>query len=242
MIVHVLPGDAIVDEFEKSLIPGEKIVCRECLIEGNLRSADLDEFWRVRAEYLLRTYGGSERSYMENTAAELQKLANVKAGTEVNLWFEYELFCQANLWFCLHLLNGSGAKIFRVAPAVRGDADKWKGFGTLKGEKLRECFDRRIELTPDDVQLGAAMWKAFANADHGKLNELAEKGSDRFPYLNETAAAASAIATGPHTVIGEIIGEGVSGFADVFEEFTRRAGVYGFGDVQVRRLLAESER
>ncbi len=45
MIYHVLPGDVQVEEFRKTGIGGEIIVCRECLIVGDIDAETLPELW-----------------------------------------------------------------------------------------------------------------------------------------------------------------------------------------------------
>jgi hypothetical protein len=46
------------------------------------------------------------------------------------------------------------------------------------------------------------------------------------------AIAATEKESRPKQILDEILGEGVSEFSDVFQEFKKRAGVYGYGDSQ----------
>ena len=140
MIYHVLPGDSLVETFEKTNLEGEIIVCRECLIEGDLKAKNLEDFWNVRENYLTKNFPQKENFYAENVRGEFEKLLAVSPGDEINLWFEYELFCQSNLWFCLSLLNGKDIEIFRVAPVVRNENNLWKGFGDLECERFEKMF------------------------------------------------------------------------------------------------------
>ena len=57
--------------------------------------------------------------------------------------------------------------------------------------------------------------------------------------LGETVEAAITKDERPRAVLREIIDEGIEGFERTFEEFSKRAGVYGFGDTQVRRILED---
>lgn len=54
MIYHVLNGDALAETFN---LEGEKVICRECLIDGDLRAKNLKELWKVRAEFIKNNYG-----------------------------------------------------------------------------------------------------------------------------------------------------------------------------------------
>jgi hypothetical protein len=161
MILHVLPGDSLVETFNASGIEGKIAVCRECLVEGDATGATLPEFWETRARFLGGQYGETADRYHETVVREFAKLTALQSDSEVNLWFEYELFCQANMWFCLSLLASSTADIFRIAPVTLSDDKIWDGFGKMTPEDLKACFARRIKLTADDIELGTELWSAF---------------------------------------------------------------------------------
>ncbi len=240
MKIHVLAGDALAEDFKNGAIEGEIIVCRECLVEGDVKAANLEDFWQTRARFITDSYGGNEADYFQKVVSEFEKLKNLASPeAEINLWFEYELFCQINLWFCLYFLQASKAKIYRVAPVVREDAEIWKGFGSLTTEDLEKCFAERVELTGKDIRLGADLWKAYQNADYETLERLSETESQCFPYLKEVCRAEIEKNSRPRKVLQGIIADGKTDLAEIFPEFSARAGVYGFGDLQVQRILAE---
>jgi len=240
MRVHILAGDSLAADFKNTEIEGEIAVCRECLIEGDVKAEDLDEFWRVRARFITDSYGGESREYFQNVVGEFEKVKTLaRSGVEINLWFEYELFCQVNLWFCLYFLRESDAKIIRVSPVVRNREEIWKGFGGLAAEDLEKCFAARSEMSKTDVLLGADLWKAFQNADYETLEKLSAEKSKSFPYLAEVCRAEIEKKSRPRQVLREIIAGGKTEFAEIFPEFIKKAGVYGFGDSQVAHILTE---
>lgn len=236
MKMHVLPGDALVETFKKTGIEGEIAVCRECLIDGDSTAENLTDFWRERENYLGAAYPDSGDFYAENVKSEFEKLLKVSAEDEVNLWFEYELFCQANMWFCLSLLKDKNADIFRVAPVVRGENDLWKGFGDLSESDLEKCFKQKIRFSDEDILLGVNLWEAYQNKDFQGLERLSETESDCFPYLEKVCRAAIEMQTRPKERLQEIISEGTD-FREIFQKFRETEGVYGFGDAQVKRIL-----
>lgn len=237
MIYHVLPGDAQLEDFRKTGIDGEVIVFREAFITWPIDAVDTNEFWDQRASYILSEYGDDEIVYHEKVADEILRFGDVATGDEVNLWFEFELFCSVNLWYCLHELKESGASIFRVAPIDLEPDDVWRGFGQHGPDQLRSAFEARIEFTVEDVDVGARLWRAFRDHDHEKLRLLGEHRSSALPFLKEVSEAASKIDTRPAAILRDIKSEGMHTLAEVFPEFQKRAGVYGFGDAQVQRLM-----
>lgn len=237
MILHVLPGDACFGTFSQTVIEGERAVFRECLIDGDLAANDLDDFWAVRERYLSAAYPESSVSYRDHVVKEIEKLTLPGNDDEILLWFEYELFCSVNYWFCLSLLKETKAELYRVFPAVRDEDDKWQGFGGLSPDELAECMLHRVKLSRDDAALGGELWHAFQTGDRESLAKLSTAGSSAFPFLEEICLAAYELKTRPEGIIREIMKQGHMDFAEIFHAFTGRAGIYGFGDAQVRNIL-----
>lgn len=237
MKIHVLPGDALTEEFIRAEFEADEIVfCRECLIEGAVESDDLENFWKIRARFIRSTYNEPEISYRQKVVGEFEKLQNLKSGDAVYLWFEYDLFCQANMWFCLFLLERAPIEIYRVAPVVRNENDIWKGFGKLSVEGLRECFARKIRFVERDVSLGARLWKAYQIKDYDEITKLGETESGCFPKLREVCAAEIEKERAPQKILKSIAAEGTTDFSKMFEKFSEKAGVYGYGDSQVKNI------
>lgn len=237
MIFHVLPGDSLVEEFKKTGIDGEIVVFRDAMIAGPIDAETPFEFWDQRARFVLAEYFEDEIDYHERVADEIERLSSVEAEDEILLWFEYELFCSVNMWFCISLLADSGASIYRVEPIVLSKANKWKGFGQLGPDELQRCYEAKQLLTDADIKLGTDLWNAYRTQDHAQLLVLANSATPRFPYLVDVCKAAIEQDTMPKRILSEIVAEGIGEFDQIFPEFTRRAGVYGFGDLQVERLL-----
>ncbi len=237
MIYHVLPGDSLVGEFGKTGLEGEVIVCREALIDGPIDAEALHEFWGQRARYILAEFGDDEIEYHEKTAAPLNRLAELESDDEVHLWFEYELFCSVNMWFCLSLLAETECKAFRIEPVGLAHDERWSGFGQFSADQMKAAFELSSEFSRGDIALGRDLWNAYRHGDHTELRRLGKTESKCCPYLSEVTVAAIDQDMEPIEVVRSITAAGETDFAKIFVEFRKRAGVYGYGDVQVRKLL-----
>ncbi|MEQ1635080.1 MAG: hypothetical protein ABL903_00220 [Methylococcales bacterium] len=236
MIAHVLAGDALANRFPTS-ISGTRIICRECLISGDLHGENLQDFWQTRANFIQPDYAAT--TYFEDVVSEFQKLIQLDVETELYLWFEYELFCQTNFWFVLHLLQMQGFKhVFRVCPIIRGESELWKGFAPLDTTGLEHCFAENIKMSASDLLLGEQLWRAYQTTDLLSLAQLSHKQSAAFPLLKEVCEAEIARKRDNRVeqLLKDIISTGAQEFSEVFTQFQEQAGVYGFGDLQVKTL------
>jgi hypothetical protein len=245
MIYHIVNGDELSQKLQATRPEGEIIVCRECMSDGPLQGEDLNSFFVSRGGFLLKEYNLPLENYLENSVREFYKIVNIPAGSEVNLWFEDDLFCLSNMLFVISLLShkSDSVKINRVFP-VTVEKDHWKGFGIADEEALVVAYSLRTQFHKHDVQLAIALWIAFRNSDLVMLDELSNEKSHCFRYLKEvvTAHIERFPLQGegrPRKVIREIVASGKSEFNEVYSEFYKREGLYGFSDLQIRKIFNE---
>ena len=56
--IHILNGDCLLEQFPEEIM-GSRIVCRECLVDGDVQGSDLEEFFRIRAEFISNLHGSA---------------------------------------------------------------------------------------------------------------------------------------------------------------------------------------
>lgn len=92
--IHILNGDSLKEQFQDE-IQGDLIVMRECLVDGNTEGESLDELYKTRAHFISDSYGDfTPDDYFKKTVSEFEKIQSIQANSDINLWFEDELFCQ----------------------------------------------------------------------------------------------------------------------------------------------------
>src|SRR5688572_29409796 len=118
-LYHILNGDCLAEQLSQTKINQDFIVCRECLMDGNLRSDNIADFWKIRSAYISDAYQVSGKDYFKKTVSEFEKIINLPDHSEVCLWFENDLFCQVNMWFVISLLSQKPTlKIYRIFPII----------------------------------------------------------------------------------------------------------------------------
>ena len=231
---HITNGDFLAADLKKTSIEGEIIVCREALVSGNLKADSLEEFWKIRAQSIAEDYNISPESYYEKSVSEFEKILNIREYSEVNLWFEDDLFCQVNLWFCISLLsNINDLKIYRIFPKTTV-GNHWKGFEDSDNSDLKKSLKSRVLFNKNDIELALNLWKYYQNNDIDSLKQLSENQSDCFHFLKEVIEAY--ININPEDFIKNQIENGLTDFDSVFKKFQEELGIFGFGDLQVRMI------
>lgn len=240
---HILNGDCLANQLRQTKINQDFIVCRECLIEGNVNADNISDFWKIRANFIADTYKVSTEEYFIKTVNEFEKLHNLPDNSEIYLWFENDLFCQTNMWFVISMLsNNPTFKIFRIFPIIENYADTWKGFGISNAEMLEQAYTSKILFKPQDIELGNNLWTAYKINDFKKLKKLSKIKSNCFQYLEEVCQAhidrfpKNDTLGRPEKIIKEIIKTKSANFKDVFSEFSIQQGIYGFGDIQIKNI------
>ncbi|HSF45461.1 MAG TPA: hypothetical protein VLA58_05600 [Chitinophagaceae bacterium] len=242
MIYHILNGDSLAYSFSDAKIEGEIIVVREGLIEGDLTGNDLNGFWHSRAKIM----GLDDTEYHNKVASEFERMLKAPDESEFNLWFEYDLFCQVNMWFVISIINGMSInrKVYAVYTSYLDRSNKhfWNGFGPANSVQLQECFTNRILLDHDHLQLGHELWTSYKSNQFEELIRLAGNESFAYPYLDEVVQAhidrfpPDGADGRPEKVIEDIVKNVSTDFHRVLEEFWNRESIYGFGDTQLKHL------
>lgn len=242
-VYHVLNGDCLAEQLRETPLNQDFIICRECLIDGALKADNISDFWKLRAEFIASGYQVSTQDYFIKTVAEFEKLNAIPDDSEVCLWFENDLFCQANMWFVLAFLSKKPTlKLFRIFPIIENYVEDWKGFGNNNVNDLGKAYSEKVFLEPQDIELGQNLWNAYQNSDFTKLQELSKQKSDCFAYLEEVCQAhidrfpVDKSLGRPEKIVKEIIKIKSSNFQEVFKEFSAREGIYGFGDLQLKSI------
>ena len=242
MVYNILNGDSLAYSFPAAKIEGEIVVVREALIDGELSGNSLNDFWRLRARYM----GIAETEYNDSVVREFEKIMNAPDNSEFNLWFEYDLFCQVNMWFVISIVNDLSItkKVFAVFTSYLNKTSKqfWNGFGPANSDELKVCYSDRILLSEADINLGQKLWNAYKNGHLEELTNLSKYQSFAFPYLQEVVKAhvdrfpKDGTKGRPEKVIEDITKNISTDFNKVFKEFWSRESIYGFGDTQLKSL------
>ncbi len=241
-LYHVLNGDSLKEQFPED-INGEIIVARECFVDGAVNSSSLDELFDIRARFISDVYGDySIEDYYADSVSEFEKLQNISHKAEINLWFEDDLFCQVNFWFTINLIFNSlkHYNVFLIRPIIHTQY----GFGGLNELDLIHAFKQKTQIT--ELDKIASLWTSYQNNDIKELIKVANELKQKYPFILNAVEAhveripnENSLGRPRQTLINIMHDLGTDSFVTVFKEFNKRESIYGFGDLQIKRLFDE---
>lgn len=231
-IFNISNGDYLAGQLKETTIDGEIIVCREAFVTGPLQADNPDGFWKIRSEFITENYNTPEISYFNKVVSEFGKILNIPDNSEVNLWFEDDLFCLVNMWFCISLLSkNKSLKIYRIFPKA-SEKDHWKGFSVSTNSDLEDSLQSGVLFKESDIELVLNLWKSYQNNDINQLQQLSKNQSDCFRFLDEVIDVYSN--RDIEMFMKNLMENGITDFNVIFEKFQEEFGMLGFGDLQVK--------
>lgn len=239
-IAHILNGDELLRRFPAG-IPGERIVFRECLIDGPLSVEPDAAFFLDREAFIHRSFHGTDvPDYNTFARPELEKILALDPETVIYCWFEDDLFCQTNFWWVLFvLISKKSCKNIRL---VRPGPPNPYSFALADENRLVDLFDSATPLL--HLETLASLWPLYATGNSTSLLKTAGELKDEYPFIFAAARAwvESLSENGepgrPEKILESLLKElGNHDFATIFREFSKREPVYGYSDLQVKSML-----
>ena len=236
-MVHLLNGDAL---YEKIHFAGAIYVFREALCEGPVLPVMSEDFWSRRQSFVMTGYSANAQEYKENSVRKFESfLSDARKKQSVYLWFEWDLFCQVNLWFIIAQLRriGYSGELHWVQPP---EATGWRGFGPVEIITYQDSITWAQVLDPESVNYFQKLWYAYVSTDAADWDLFSQDPPEPFSKLKPVLNAERDRKTGCmelHQLIDGLLNKhGKDGFIPAFRAFCKDHGYYGFGDLQFKRL------
>ena len=178
--------------------------------------------------------------YRSDVVGEFMKTQDIPEGAEVNLWFEQDVFCQVNLWFTCYLFDHFNVRndIYLVMP----EKQTQYGFAWYKPNQLLGLWKKRKQFV--HMKSFAHLWECYAKNEVEALDNAGRELHMEYPFLvSAIGAYLESIPNNewlgrPVNALQIIVKElGTNQFGAVFQEFCKRESIYGYGDLQVKRLM-----
>ncbi|WP_298316296.1 DUF1835 domain-containing protein [uncultured Aquimarina sp.] len=248
--LHITNGDSLTDRLkELNLVDGEFLIWREMLCEGptDIR-IETDEAIERRKGFLEKYYRIVNDDYEEKFISQLNKLNNIEKYDEIVLWFEYDLFCHINMIAAISLLLRKGIKdtpVYLVCSGRVENSKKCLGLCELSDTQLKKHFEDKILLDINDLELASHVWTLYCESNPNKIAGQIKKQSS-FDYLSICLRAhlqrfpnmLTGLNTLEHNILQMVDTYEIKNIKQLMGYTLEYQGFYGYGDMQIKRVLA----
>jgi hypothetical protein len=242
-MLHIHNGESTAGTMREFGFPGEHKAFQEVLSEGPTPGGlQPDEFLRTRARFLAETYELKPDKAEQDLFDQQIWLRKFSDHDETILWFEHDLFCQANLiylldWFSQRLSDQGKVSLICIGefPGI----DDFRGLGQLSGEQLASLFDNRHEVSKSELSLASKAWAAYCSATPEGILGLIDSDTSAMPFLERALrlhlsrfpSKANGLGSIENKAL-DLISRGAVAFKTLFPRFASEEPVYGLGDSQ----------
>ncbi|QEC61285.1 DUF1835 domain-containing protein [Mucilaginibacter ginsenosidivorans] len=248
--LHVLNGSSTAHVFRETGIPGDILVWREIFSQGplsnNVSSAD---FWETRKKWIARTFKELPEEYQKTVVEPLEMLK--EPYETINLWFEFDLHCQANLLGMMALLaqntNLSPPAVFLICPGEFPGKPDFKGMGELQADELEYLYENIIvQLGEIDFVIAGEAWKLYVATDTDALekwlNETEFWGNMHLlkPAMQAHLKRLRTNEAGLNYIeqkLLDIYSKGAQTRHTIYQRFWKDEKIYGLGDTEIDLYL-----
>jgi hypothetical protein len=249
-MIHLVAGESALGTLKESSVPGEKFSIDDILMEGPIVDGlRTDSSWMQRAEYLQSYFSISKLEYLAGKAERDRILGESLSHDEIVLWFEFDLFCQANLlyyldWYASRDLGA--ATLTLICPEHVPGRPAFRGLGELPAEELESLFPTRAEVTADQKRVAQLAWQSFSSEDPRAVEQFLQSESSALPLV--APAFRAHLARFPSTANGlgivaqktlEILSVQPLPFRKLFVSVSATPELFrhGMGDLTLQRYL-----
>jgi hypothetical protein len=243
--LHITNGIVLTEYLLELGFKDDILTWQEMLCEGpTIPKINSNEFFELRADFLKSFYDIEVDTY--ELQKELSILNDVEKYDEINLWFEYDLFCHINLIGVINLLHQKEIdKPLYLICSGRVDGEKnLKGLGELSPAEIEKHYKEKVLLTQDDKDLVIALWRTYCGKDHNILKPYIVKNSS-FKYMSNCLKAhlkrfphqKSGLSVLEDNILRILRDNQINSEHHLLGYCLNYQGFYGYGDLQMKRLI-----
>ncbi|MBT8244576.1 MAG: DUF1835 domain-containing protein [Winogradskyella sp.] len=243
--LHITNGDSLTNYLRELDFEDDILTWREMLCEGpTVPLIDSDEFYKTRKEFLNEYYDINPSDY--NLKESIIILEDIDNYSEINLWFEFDLFCHINLIAVISLLHQKeiDKPLYLICSGrVEGEKDL-KGLAELNPEQLKSHYANHIHLTQEDIDLAIALWRTYCGKDHNIFKPYITQNSN-FEYLTNCLKAhlkrfpnqKTGLCAIEENILKLIKEKDIKSQHHLLGYCLNYQGYYGYGDTQFKRMV-----
>ncbi|TSE08795.1 MULTISPECIES: DUF1835 domain-containing protein [Aquimarina] len=248
--LHITNGDSLTQRMkELNLVTGDFLTWREMFCEGpTVIEIETEQSIKKRKAFLKKYYRIDSSEYEEKFISQLKKTDQLTTYDEIILWFEYDLFCHINMIAAISLLLRKGVHNIPVYLVCSGRIEHEKklfGLCELPDIQLKKHYQNKVLLNEDDLELASHIWTLYCESKPQKIVGQIKKHSS-FEYLSICLRAhlqrfpnmLTGLNVLEHNILEMIDQYQIKNIKQLMGYALEYQGYYGYGDMQMKRVLA----
>ncbi|WP_179353838.1 DUF1835 domain-containing protein [Winogradskyella vidalii] len=245
--LHITNGNALTDYLIELDFKDDILTWQEMLCEGpTIPKIDSDEFFDLRVDFLRAHY--NIEVDQKDLKKELSKLDDTADYSEINLWFEYDLYCHINLLGVINLLHQKeiNKPLYLICSGrVKGEKSL-KGLAELNSAQLKSHYKNKVLLTKKDIDFAIALWRTYCGKDHNIFKPYIVEESN-FKYMSNCLKAhlerfpfqKSGLGNIEFNILTIIKENTIKSENHLLGYCLNYQGYYGYGDMQLKLRIKE---
>ena len=247
--LHIVNGDHLMQRIQGFGWGAEFVVWREMLCEGPSDiKIDTESAIKKRIQFLQKYYRITAEDYEKKFITQLRKLSTIKSYDEIVLWFDSDLFCQINMIAAISLVLRKMKKttaVYLVGNLRENNKNDLKPLSLLSDAEILEYYDKRSLLDMNDLEFASYIWTIYCESNPAKIIGQIKKQSN-FQYLAICLRAhlqrfpnmLTGLNTLEHNILQMVDTYEIQNMRQLLGYALEYQGYYGYGDVQMKRVLA----
>jgi hypothetical protein len=183
--LHIRCGQDILHDLALAGFSGDFLSFSDVYVEGPVpRTASLEEFVRIRAEYL----EPGDREVFDELYRSYRDLERAREYAAACIWMEHDSHDQLILARLLHFFSEGSTR----PPRLRminvthfPGFERFVGLGQLPPQALRLLWDDFEDVTDDHLLLGTRVWNSLTSASPEGLVDIVRSGTPALPIMGE---------------------------------------------------------
>jgi hypothetical protein len=247
--LHITNGNSLTDYLKELGFKEDILTWKEMLCEGPvIPKIDCDEFFSLRRDFLNHYYNVDFKDY--NFQNDLKLLTASSNFTEINLWFDYDLFCHINLLGAINFIHQKqiDVPIYLISSGRIKNETNLMNLTELSAKQIKKKYKKRVRLNTEDLELAIALWRTYCGTDHNIFKSYITKNSS-FPYLTNCLKAhlkrfpnqKSGLDSMEENILKLIKDSDIKSQHHLLGYALNYQGFYGYGDIQIKRMIKNLE-
>ncbi len=165
---------------------------------------------------------------------------------EINIWFEYDLFCHINMIAAISLIRQIGITlpVYSICSGRVPGEDSLKGLSELSKGQLMDHYKNKTLLKESDLKLADSLWQIYCSDMHYQFHKYVTQPSS-FKYLSNCLSAHLKRFPSKHSglnlievhLLNLITQHQIKSKHHLLGYLLQYQGYYGYGDTQLEKII-----